>query len=463
MQHSLQDMDPLLRTAVMLLGRRYYWGDTISDHQQEAWNKMYLRCSDQLLTETPRLSTVQALAITCWYAYLTGDMQRCDVMREHLVKLVRNLHLCRHPDASLGGIVQIELHQRAFWVVYVMDKWLALCTGRALLHRASHWDCKWPQFEDSQLHAIDHKRLQAYKEKATHFAVDYALQVTAFADMIKLAIIVDEFVSQKATAEMSIQALTSWLLNLPSYLEYSKPTGDCPPSPITRIYHMLYYTVQIFLHQQSTTDRLGLSICTTAAITIIHIAEQMMQHHQDRYLCNTFLVSLTAAAALHLENAARCDASAKLHLRQSLRVLQNANCTLLSRRRFDALCDRLFGKHGISLVEEHVHELKTKRQLQPSVKSEVNIDELLTLAGITDMTSVDWLNDIATFNSIVDPVPLLGSQPSPGSSDSYSPTLSCNFVSPSQLETKHPPLHDVYSFTFSQQHFLVDSDFPFIQ
>lgn len=405
---------------------------------------------------------MKALAIICWCAYLTGDVQRSDTLREHLVKLVQSLHLCRSPDTSLVGIVQTELHQRAFWVVYVMDKWLALCTGRALLHRASHWDCKCPQFEDSQLHAIDRKRLQAYKEKTTHFAVDYALQVTAFADMIKLAIIVDEFVSQKTSAEMSIQALTSWLLNLPSYLEYSKPTGDSPPSPITRIYHMLYYTVQIFLYQQSTANGLGSSICTTAATTIVHIAEQMMQHHQDRYLCNTFLVSLTTAAALHLENAARCDPSAKLHLQQSLRVLQNANCTLLSRSRFDALFDHLVAKHGISLVEERVHELKTKRHVLPPVKSEVDIHELLTLAGITDMAHVDWLNDSAAFNSIVDPAPSFGSQPSPGSSDSYSPTLSCNLVSPSQLEGDSPPFHDLYSFAFSQQHFLVDNDFSFI-
>jgi hypothetical protein len=260
--------------------------------------------------------------------------------------------------------------------------------------------------EDSQLLVIDNNNKQWHINKAnddmvhtqkqmdhsldnlSHFdmpelSAEYALQITAFAEMIKLACIVDDMHNFYAPSpskaqnwhhqQVIVARLTHWLVHLPSYLEYGKPKVDSAPSPIARMYHMLYYTVQIMLYQpylqqhqqhmdpmttKSTSAPdivMARSICTNAANTIVHISEQMIQHNQHMYLHNTFMISLTLASSVHLENAMNSDQtphniSSLLNLGKSFDVLKNGNGSMLSPMELDQLLHRFLLDHcGIRL------------------------------------------------------------------------------------------------------------------
>ncbi|KAI9322508.1 fungal-specific transcription factor domain-containing protein [Dichotomocladium elegans] len=342
LQHQPSNLNPLLRNAVLALGSRYTGSDIYA-------NLYFERCQRILnATSSPdnvTLSTVQALAVMCWYCYLLGDMHDCRSLRHRLVSMIHDLALYRDPDTSFG-IVEMELRRRAFWVVFVMDQWLACCLGESLLSRRS-WNCRWPRLEDSQLQAIDRKHLDM-----SAVPVDYALQVTVFTEMIKLSHIVSDHLGGFSNAP---SALTNWLFNLPCYLEFNRPAGDGPPAPITRIYHMLYYTAQIMLHR--TSDTYG--VCTSAANTIVHIAEQMIHDDQTKDLHNISLISLTLSTAVLLD---RNDNRSSLH--KSIYAFKNAHLVLLKHLPLDAILVEFIEKHQVSMTDDTFYQ----QEQRPSLK-----------------------------------------------------------------------------------------------
>jgi hypothetical protein len=96
------------------------------------------------------------------------------------------------------------------------------------------------------------------------------------------------------------------------------------------------------------------SICTNAANTIVHISEQMIQHNQHMYLHNTFMISLTLASSVQLDNVMNSDQthgiSSLLNLGKSLDVLKNGNCSVLSSVELNQLLHRFLLDHcGIRL------------------------------------------------------------------------------------------------------------------
>lgn len=256
------------------------------------------------------------------------------------------------------------MRRRALWVSYVVDQWLAVCTGERHMSAYTNWTCKFPKLEDGQLYAIDVLQSSLLFEQQHHneqLTVESALQVAAFSEMIKLARIVgsahEELYYAKRTMEPAAleKSLTEWLLNLPHYLEFDKATEERPPSPIVRVFHMLYYTAKIML-RQSPREEWTASICTAAANTIVHIAEEMVRHNQTRYLYNVFGLSLTLATSVHLGNA-RCSSLPALG--KSVRVLRETNSTLLGPVEFERL---LIDRCGLVLEEEEDPSASGPRQ-----------------------------------------------------------------------------------------------------
>ncbi|KAI8332652.1 fungal-specific transcription factor domain-containing protein [Chlamydoabsidia padenii] len=425
---SQQQVDPLLCYAVCALGSKY------SDGDQDVSRFFFERC--QCILNAPRapinLSTVQALVILCWYSYLLGNMQTCCELRQLLNQAVHDLQLHRDPGSSFG-IVAIEMRRRAFWVAFVIDQWLSCCTDKRFLVLQDGWNCQWPRLEDSQLLVIDSKQWKPTthnnnNDEMVHhqqsiidsscympdLSTEYALQITAFSEMIKLACIVGDMhdlhaplVTSLSLQQQSIVSrLTDWLLRLPPYLEYGKPTDNSPPSPIARIYHMLYYTVQIMIHQplldhhhhqqqysaitssltsppsspptsingnanHTSAINMSRAICTNAANTIIHIAEQMIQYKQQMYLHNTFMVSLTLASSVQLDNTLNSEQtygiSSLLNLDKSFQVLKNCNCSVLESMEFGQLLDRYLVDHyGIQFQDKNLerHQQQSQQQQQ---------------------------------------------------------------------------------------------------
>ncbi|KAG0168538.1 hypothetical protein DFQ28_004761 [Apophysomyces sp. BC1034] len=337
----------------------------------------------------PSLPTAQALVILCWYSYLTGDMKTTTDLRRRLVLCVKELELSRDPEPTLG-IVLMELHRRAYWVIYVTEQWLASCTGEQLLPVS--YDCQWPQLEDSQLYVIDD-----IENKLTfQDAVEYALQLHTFAEMIKLARILET---------RSKASLTEWLLSLPSYLEYGKLTQV--PSAVARIYHILYFTVQILIscEQQQQPHN---NTCT-AANTIVYIAEQMLNDHQEKYLYKTFLISLTLAATVHLDNTLLCYDQAELNLSKTVHVLRKTNNSLLNSTDLDHVLHQFLGNSGGVLLVEP--------ERNPNKRS---IEETDATTNIIQPSSIEMADFFFSDNDFNPSTLMLGSLPLP------SPPISCD-------------------------------------
>lgn len=281
----------------------------------------------------------------CWYSYLIGDMQKCYSLRHHVASLIQKLGLGYEANKSSQDIFYVEIRRRTFWVAYAIEQWLACCTGGERLlsdtNMTRKWDCKYPHLEDNQLLALSRRQNSDNKvTDETCFSLESALQVSAFAEMIRLSNIVGDICDGILPSSQLETNLTSWLLQLPSYLDYGHHDESTCPSPIAKVYRILYYTVQIMLKMGNHNNQLSTSICTTAANTIVHISEQMMDQ-QEKYIYNLFFSSMTLAASIHLDNITMSknnnNASDKIHLSKSMSLIKDMNCTLLGRSELDQL------------------------------------------------------------------------------------------------------------------------------
>ena len=167
--------------------------------------------------------------------------------------------------------------------------------------------------------------------------------------MVKLASIV-----QRATTFQTVNKteLAEWLINLPPYLDCSIHTDTHrstteAPSPVSRIFHMLYHTVLIVLNQSDIdTNVEARNICSTSANTIIHLAQQMTCNSPDQstYLYNVFGLSITLAASIHLHLARsfdpRIQCPAKINLGKAMHIIRTVNPTTMT--------------HLPALLEQHI-------------------------------------------------------------------------------------------------------------
>lgn len=284
--------------------------------------------------------------ILCWHSYLLGDLRQCYTIRQHLAHATSALAMVQG-HTNKNTTVEQELVRRAIWVAHVVNQWLSVCAGDQVVF-GSIDGCPLPKLEDCQLHAIDCRILQPPIVDAAP-TVESAFQIAVFSEMVKLASIV-----QRATTFQSVNKteIAEWLFNLPPYLDCSIHTDTNrstteAPSPVARIFHMLYHTVLIVLNQPDIdTNVEARSICSTSANTIIHLAEQMTANSPDQsiYLYNVFGLSITLAATIHLHLARsfdpRIQCPAKINLGKSMHVIRNANPTTMS--------------HLPALLEQHV-------------------------------------------------------------------------------------------------------------
>ncbi|KAI8985792.1 hypothetical protein BDB01DRAFT_786324 [Pilobolus umbonatus] len=281
-----------------------------------------------------------------WYTYLTGDMHKCYLLRLQLVQAVQQLNMGYEYKDDL---YYSEMKRRAFWIAYVIDQWLASSNGGERLlfnHQSDRWDCKWPQLEDDELFRIHNQyRLLNIPKRSYSLSLDTSVQL--FIEMIKLAKILGCIYDYSISTAILESNLTEWLLHLPSYLDYGKVTDNSSPTPIAKIYRILYHTVRIMLNKRTISlnskHNTNLSVCTTSANIIIHITEQMLDLDQKMYLYNIFLLSLTLATSMHLDATianGEHNIPDRISLYKSISIIKDLNCSLLTTSHFDQLMDR---------------------------------------------------------------------------------------------------------------------------
>lgn len=401
-QLERDELNPLLKLAVFLLGCRLENKDI---QQEKLLYQQFLLLSNDLIT-IPDITTVQvsprkkisliiqitnapqAIVIMCWYTYIAGDMVKCYSLRHQLAQLITEMNFGYESDNSKDTHF-IEMRRRAFWVSFVIDQWLASCTGGERL-LTQQWECKWPQLEDNQLFALHHQQQeQKLLVNTCYFSIESALQMNSFNEMIRLSNIVADMCDGGNVNKLESK-LTEWLLQLPSYLDYGKPTmGE--PSPLAKLYRILYYTVQIMLNNNSTSNGLCTSICTTAANTIMHISEQMVELGQHKYLYNVFFSSLTLATSIHL------DKVDKISLNKSISIIKKINCSLLPSIDFDALMDQFMVNDTLiypspTSSSSSLPKVNNKRSYSYEEEDQVQFDLIDIFPNILDpvIDNPDW-------------------------------------------------------------------------
>ncbi|KAI7900725.1 uncharacterized protein BX663DRAFT_144956 [Cokeromyces recurvatus] len=334
------ELNPLLKLAVFLLGCRL--NNDVNDSKDE---KMLYQQLDYLLNTSydtiHDLSTVQATIIMCWYTHLAGDNHKSASLRYSMATLIQEMNLGYETNKT-EDTLDVEMKRRAFWVSYVIDQWLSICT-ESERYLTANFNTKYPQLEDSQLFALlQHQQSQQKESYVCSLSVESALQINSFTQMILLSKIIGHLLYHDKVESN----LTEWLLQLPSYLDYGKSNNDVSPSPVAKLYRIFYYTVQIIMNKQRKTD-LSTSICLSAVNSIFHISEQMLEHGQEKYLYNVFFISLTLAATTTTTTAAAAAAASihtpdRLDMSKRIQLLKKLNCSLLSMVDFNRLLDYHF-------------------------------------------------------------------------------------------------------------------------
>ncbi|KAI8374930.1 fungal-specific transcription factor domain-containing protein [Choanephora cucurbitarum] len=379
-------LNPLLKLAVFALGSRLQGG---MDGQEANLVAQF----DSLISHDilfPEISTLQALAIMCWYTHLTGNMHKCYSLRHCLACMSHKLNL-RYESANESQDMHLtEMKRRAYWVCFVLDQWLANCTGTESFF-TSESDCKQPQLEESQLSLLFAQQ-QQQPELSLLDTFESAFQITSFREMIRLATILSNIADRHP--HQSESSLTEWLLKLPSYLDFNNAQA-CKPTPLTRMFRILYYTAQIMINNKQFYHTLSSSICTTAASTIIHISEHMLASGEQRYLSNLFFISLTLATSVHLDNAVantKDNAPDKVNLLKGASLMKELNITVLPRSELNKLIDCfLMDKCDVSL--EFVYPSPSSSVVLPVQKktkrsfAEMESDLLLVSPPSTPVTA----------------------------------------------------------------------------
>lgn len=305
--------------------------------------------------------------ILCWVSFLLGQPRKCLKFQDLALAYINELNIWHDTENDSQGIstLEMEMRRRLYWALYINDRWVATTLALPCKIIEPYTSCKLPVREDDELWAQTNGTTS--EEQST--------QMIAFAQSIKLARLVGDINRQfyspstrgpcSAAAFAAMDAsLTHWLLNLPTFMQYEKPSDDTPPLPVSRLFHMLYYTVQILLHrpnqslsaQLNSSQQMSLNICSSATKSITHIGEEMIRYNQTAYLFNAFVFSVTTGCSVHLEalfaGSSQNMVAAKLNLRRSLRVLGECSRSFMSSENLEIFVSRLLERCEVSLDEE---------------------------------------------------------------------------------------------------------------
>lgn len=313
---------------------------------------------------TPSMSTVQALLIAQNHrASLDSRSTIVWLICGLDIRMAQDLGLNRSSEKWMLPKSEIETRKRVWWAVYIADKWNSAATGKPVAIFDEDCDVEYPD-ENADWDEIMDTPRDGDTESPRFPSVQPGTPgnkgakqplYQPFVQLAKLSEILGRIlrglytpkaktVSMKYGSDAIVtlldHALTDWRQRLPSslYAFKSERKGDNlsrhPSSPMAGMIALCYYTVLSLLHrpfiernsqaQRNAKSALSsLSICTSAAIRCINVAEKMNFRESMLFSWNFVVYPVFSSSIIHIHNANSDDE--KLRETAKKYIIKSAN------------------------------------------------------------------------------------------------------------------------------------------
>ncbi|KAG1376233.1 hypothetical protein G6F61_007775 [Rhizopus arrhizus] len=360
---------PLLNSiygaAVRYIDTCRRFGDTLPDcdhiEVKAGWSeKLFENIITYLKVQnTPRISTVQALAIANTHrASLDSKITSGWLLNCVTVRMAQHIGLHRSSDQWEIPESEKETRKRLWWSIYIIDRWSAASTGKPQTILDEDCDEGYPKETASWDEIMDTTKAEVHfasldKNKMKHFKGEIIPYYQTFVQIAKLSEILGKILQglytplakkhseqhgSDAVVAYLDKALSEWRSALPPSLQFSADTKkrlkkkekDSMLS-LPDVLHLCYFTLLILLHRPFIEKGQGnstssINICTSAAIQCVDLAEKM--HYRNFLLVswNFVIYPVFTAALIHIYNATQSDnqtaVEAKGHLKRAIAVIR---------------------------------------------------------------------------------------------------------------------------------------------
>ncbi|KAI8584049.1 hypothetical protein K450DRAFT_221245 [Umbelopsis ramanniana AG] len=316
---------------------------------------------------TPSMSTVQALLIAQNHrASLDSRSTIVWLICGLDIRMAQDLGLNRSSDKWLLPQNEIETRKRVWWSIYIADKWNSAATGKPVAIFDEDCDvgypdeyADWDEIMDTwQEGDPDGPRFPSIPPTSTTSKNVKQPLYQPFVQLAKLSEILGRIlrglytpkakkVSMKYGSDAIVtlldHALTDWRQNLPSSLSLFRHERKADVNARHSVSFMpgmialCYYTVLQLLHRpfiernghgqnNAKSSLSSLSICTSAAIRCISIAEKMNFRESMLFSWNFVVYPVFSSSIIHVYNANSDDEkvreTAKINLKKSTNVFK---------------------------------------------------------------------------------------------------------------------------------------------
>ncbi|KAG0259367.1 hypothetical protein BG011_002675 [Mortierella polycephala] len=339
--------DPLKKPSGVLLHAMFAIASRFSNHPEiigrdpENFGDEYFERAKRLVDleyELPRQSSIQALLLMVIYRFTSAKSGgRVWVMLGMAIRMAQDLGMHRNSARWHLPPLETEIRKRLWWACYIMDRWVSACMGRPLAIDDIDCDVDYPSAVEQDWTSPDGNSASPNEENSEKLKEESSFALRYFVETIKLAQILGQILervysattrnhgpSQVSSTVVELDTiLTKWLLALPPDLKYNHKS-DPTKSKLSE-------------------SMPSLNICVSAANSVTHLAEHLVQDHGIKYCWSFLTYEVFTASLIHLTNSASLDIRLQTQARKNL---------IKTIRYMKALGQRWFNAAKFSMVLE---------------------------------------------------------------------------------------------------------------
>ncbi|KAG0009153.1 hypothetical protein BGZ80_002690, partial [Entomortierella chlamydospora] len=329
--HDPKDPVPdFLLAAIYAVASQYAPG---REQDGRRYFQLWLSRLDDTL-DKPRLSTIQALMLIIKYqagVKHSGFYFRTYMYTQMVTVLAREMQL--HKTTPVNIKLDPESHEvrrRLFWMIFVLDQFIALSQGRTVSFREVEPDADMPSTD--------------IEDPSDHQEIENILNIVEFIKLTKInhqaLMLVRKFLTGVVKPEETFpqgqkihEMMRAWRTNLPQRLRLA--SNMSPHTPFVAMIHTIYHTCLVMLQRCYAEDpsighleivATARGICSESATNITVIIDDLYTNHGIpplTYLIRGgyFTVYCLIAAATIQANDIRRGSSSPIMFKRTLALL----------------------------------------------------------------------------------------------------------------------------------------------